>query len=194
MDYAGLTRMVDGKTPHLGGNIREGNPFTFAPSAWDYVVKRFGIRSVMDLGCGLGHASQYFHGLGLQVIAVDGLKENVRRCIHPAILADLTQGPVYCNVDLVHCQEVVEHIEEQYLENVLGSLACGRIVLMTSAVPGQGGHHHVNEQPVTYWIDHLKRHHCEVLTEDTRRVRQLAQADGAPYLAQTGLVLANRSR
>ena len=30
---------------------------------------------------------------------------------------DLTKGPVVARVDLVHCQEVVEHIEERYLDN-----------------------------------------------------------------------------
>lgn len=194
MDYSGLTEMLDRESPHLGGNIREGNPFTYAPSAWDYVVKRFAVRSVLDLGSGLGHASHYFHRLGLQVIAVDGLQANVRRSIYPSVMIDLSRTSVFCSVDLVHCQEVVEHVDERHLDNVLGSLTCGRIILMTNAVPGQGGRHHVNEQPVVYWVEHLKRYDCAVLPEDTRRVRALAQADGAPYLAQTGLVLANRSR
>jgi hypothetical protein len=94
---------------------------------------------------------------------------------------------------LVHCQEVVEHVEEKYLENVLASLACGKLILITAATPGQGGHHHVNEQPLEYWVDNLKRHDCEILPEDTRRVRRLAQADGALHLARTGLLFANRS-
>lgn len=148
MDYSGLTEMLDRESPHLGGNIREGNPFTYAPSAWDYVVKRFAVRSVLDLGSGLGHASHYFHRLGLQVIAVDGLQANVRRSIYPSVMIDLSRTSVFCSVDLVHCQEVVEHVDERHLDNVLGSLTCGRIILMTNAVPGQGGRHHVNEQPV----------------------------------------------
>lgn len=194
MDYAGLTEMLDKDNPHLGGNIREGNPFTYAPSVWEYMVKRFAVRSVLDLGCGLGHAAHYFDQMGLQVIAVDGLRNNIRDAIYPAVLVDLSRTSVCCRVDLVHCQEVVEHVAEEHLENVLSSLACGRVILMTSATPGQGGHHHVNEKPLQYWIDHLRRHRCEVLPEDTRRVRRLAQADNAQYIAQTGLVLVNRSR
>jgi len=65
---------------------------------------------------------------------------------------------------------------------------------MTHALPGQGGHHHVNEQPAQYWIDHLKRINCHVLIEDTNRVRKLAALDNAGYLARTGLVLFNRDR
>ena len=194
MDYSGLTEILDDDHPHLGGNMREGSPFTYAPAVWDYVVRRFAVRSVLDLGSGLGHASLYFHRAGLQVIAVDGLRSNVEASLYPTLMVDLSRSGVACRVDLVHCQEVVEHVDERHLENVLAALACGAIILMTAAVPGQGGHHHVNEQPVQYWVEHLKRYRCEVLPEDTRRVRRLAQAEGALHLAQTGLVLANRSR
>ena len=195
MNYEGLRWFKD--NPHLGGNSVEGDPYAFAPSVWDYVIKRFAIRSVLDLGAGMAFSSDYFHRAGLQVIAVDGLKENCERSIYPSIQLDLTTSSVFCQVDLVHCQEVVEHIDEAYLENVLRSLACGKYIVMTNALPGPdygGGHHHVNLQPTEYWIEHLKRYSCEVLAEDTARIRQLAQNDGAMYLARTGLVLANRSR
>ena len=94
----------------------------------------------------------------------------------------------------MHCQEVVEHIEEAFLENLLQSLACGKFILMTHALPGQGGYHHVNEKPTEYWVEHLRRYNCHVLAEDTARVRKLAEAENARFLAQTGLVLVNRSR
>lgn len=192
MDYEGLRWSTE--NPHLGGNSVEGDPYSFAPSVWDYLIKRFAIRSVLDLGAGMAFSSDYFHRAGLQVIAVDGLKENCERSIYPSVQLDLTTSSVFCKVDLVHCQELVEHIDKVYLHNVLRSLACGKYIVMTNALPGQGGHHHVNEQPTEYWIEHLKRYSCEVLAEDTARVRQLAQNDGAIYLARTGLVLANRSR
>jgi hypothetical protein len=148
----------------------------------------------MDVGAGMGFAADYFHKAGLKVLAVDGMLENCTHAIYPTLQADLTQSKVLAKVDLVHCQEVVEHIEEAHLDNLLSTLTCGRIIVMTNALPGQGGHHHVNEQPTEYWIEHLRRYHCEVLVEDTQRIRRLAQQDGAHYLAQTGLVLANKMR
>ncbi len=192
--YDGLSCMISQEAPHLGGNIAEGDPFTFAPRVWDYLIKRFAVRSVLDLGSGMGFAADYFFRAGLQVVAVDGLHENCAHSVYPAIQMDLSKGPVYCKVDLVHCHEVVEHVDARYLENLLQSLACGKIIVMTHAEPGQGGHHHVNEQPLEYWIHHLQRHHCEVLLEDTQRVRRLAEEDGALYLAKSGLVLANQQR
>lgn len=179
---------------HLGGNIRFGDPDTFAPKAWDYLIERLGVSSVMDLGSGLGHASRYFHRRGVQVVAVDGLIENVRDAIYPTILHDLTTGPVTTRVDLVHCQEVVEHIEERYLDHLLDSLLCGKYILMTNALPGQGGHHHVNLQPTEYWIGHLERRGCHVLVDDSNRIRGFAEQDGAKYLHATGVLYANGAR
>lgn len=194
MSYAGLVSAGDENATHLGGNIVEGDPFTFSPTVWNYLINRFALKSVLDLGAGRGYSSAFFHQAGLQVLAVDGMRENCEKSLYPTAQFDLTQSSIYCKVDLVHCQEVVEHIEEQYIENLLSSLANGKFILMTNALPGQGGHHHVNEQPTEYWIQHLKRYGCEVLLEDSNRIRQMAAKDGAIYLAKTGLVLANRNR
>ena len=193
-NYAGLTGAVDANASHLGGNIIEGDPYTHAPSVWDYLIKRFALESVLDLGAGRAYSSSYFHRAGVKVIAVDGMRENCASSLFPSVQIDLTQTSVYCKVDLVHCQEVVEHIEERYIESLLASLTCGKFIVMTNALPGQGGHHHVNEQPTEYWVHHLKRHNCELLLEDSSRIRQLAHLDGAKYLAETGIVLVNRNR
>jgi SAM-dependent methyltransferase len=190
----GWVEVVSPDAPHLGGNILFGDPRTFSPNVWNYMIDRFGIESVLDVGSGLGYASRYFFRKGLQVIAVEGLAENVRGAIFPTVLHDLTKGPIETRVDLVHCQEVVEHIEEQFLENLLRSLMCGKYILMTNALPGQGGHHHVNEQPTEYWIDHLSRRGCHVLVPDTNRIRDIARAEGAPYFAATGVLFANGNR
>lgn len=180
--------------PHLGGNVVDGDPFAYAPAVWDYLIKRFCVSSVLDLGSGLGHASDWFHKAGMKVIAVDGMESNVQRAIFPTVQLDLTKAAVSCRVDLTHCQELVEHVEEAFVDNVVRSLACGKIIVMTHAFPGQGGHHHVNEKPMQYWLDHLARFNCHALVEDTNRVRKLAAAEGATYLAKSGLVLTNRGR
>lgn len=194
MTYEGLRNATDSENPHLGGNILGGDPLTFAPRAWNYLIDRFAIESVLDLGSGCGNAAAYFHRKALKVIAVDGLMENVESAVFPTLRHDLCIGPVCTRVDLVHCQEVVEHVEERFVENVLESLTNGKFIVMTHAVPGQGGWHHVNCQPEAYWIQHLERYGCSLLREDTNRIRALALEDGARYLSETGLVFSNNAR
>jgi hypothetical protein len=101
MSYLGLEHTHSPDLPHLGGSVKHGDPFTYCPTVWDYVINRFGVESVLDLGSGSGNASHYFHAKGLKVIAVDGYAPSVDQSIYPAIRHDLTSGPVHTKVDLV---------------------------------------------------------------------------------------------
>lgn len=150
--------VVSKEHPHLGGNIPGGDSFTFCPGLWDWMVPVFGIKSVLDVGCGEGNALLHFHHLGIQVVGLEGLAENASKGFNPIIVADLTKGPIIlANIDLVWCCEVVEHVDAKYLDHLLATLSVGRILAMTAAEPGQPGHHHVNCQPKEYWIQHLSR-------------------------------------
>lgn len=194
MAYEGLTVVSEARAPHLGGSIQEGDPFSFCAAAWDYVITRFGIESILDLGSGCGNAAHYFYRRGLKVVAIEGLTHSVESSLYPAVRHDLTQGPVFTRVDLVHCQEVAEHIDERHVEHLFDTFLCGRIILMTHATPGQPGHHHVNTQPEEYWVNKMRQKGCVLLEEDTRRVRGLAGQEGAAYLHRTGLVFSNKNR
>jgi len=194
MTYIGLQPQKSITDPHLGGNMAEGDPFSFSPNVWNYVIDRFAIKSVLDLGSGLGHSSEYFFNKGMKVVSVDGMKENILNALYPTVEFDFSKTFINCNVDLVHCQEVVEHIHEQFVENILKSLTAGKIILLTNALPGQGGYHHVNEQETAYWTRHLEQYNCHVLPEDTERIRSIAKEEGARYLAATGTLYANRNK
>lgn len=194
MSYEGLKGIHSEEHPHLGGNVNLGDPFTYSPKAWDYVISRFCIRSVLDLGCGVGNAAHYFHTKGLIVSAVDGLPENTRSEVFPVLRLDLTETHAQTRVDLVHCQEVVEHVEERYVENIVKSFQSGKYVFMTHALPNQGGYHHVNEKPKEYWVNLMTGYGFSLLEEDTNRVKQLAAQDGARYLSESGLVFHNTAR
>ena len=189
--YRGLSYMLDPNLPHLGGSIAGGDPYTYCPATWRYVLDRFCIRSVLDLGSGCGNASWWFHKHGCQVLAVDGLVDSAGSAAYPTLAHDNTRGPVCTRVDLVYCHEVVEHIEEQYLDHLLRSLMCGRYILMTHAIPGQPGYHHVNCQHPEYWLEHLGKRNCTLLLADTQRIRALAEKENSPYIASTGLMLVN---
>lgn len=71
MTYAGLHNVQSEVNSHLGGNVSVGDPFTYSPSVWNYLLSRFCIKSVLDLGSGIGNASRYFCSKGVDVIAID---------------------------------------------------------------------------------------------------------------------------
>jgi hypothetical protein len=183
--------VIDDAKQHLGGNFAEGDPATFSAAAWEYIIKRFNIKSMLDVGSGRGYAGKWFLDQGISVTAIEGLSDNVVNSIIPTIEHDLTAASFVKNVDFVNCIEVVEHIEEKYLDNLLDTLCCGKYVLITHAVPGQPGWHHVNCQPSEYWISHFKRKNFSLMTEESVKIREFALSDGGLHIARNGMIFKN---
>jgi len=177
---------------HLGGNCIEGDPYTYAPGVWTYLIDRFCIKSMLDVGSGGGHCAEYFFRKNVRAIAMDGLSENILNSVYPVIQWDINFGPFKTKVDLVHCQEVVEHISPEYVQHLIDTLKCGHYICMTHAVPGQGGHHHVNCQTTEYWVELMKQNNCYLLDEDTKRIKKIAIKEQSGYLGSTGLLFCNR--
>ena len=48
---------------HLGGNTIGGNAQTFYPELWFWMIQTLGIKTVLDVGCGEGHALREFKRL-----------------------------------------------------------------------------------------------------------------------------------
>jgi hypothetical protein len=180
--------VTDQARPDLGGNMRHGDIHTWAPRLWRYMVDRFGVSSVLDVGCGEGHAVKFFHRLGVFAHGIEGLPDNVRRGVVPIALHDLLSGPYVMPVDLVWSCEVAEHIAPGKVDFYLDTLANGRVVAMTHAVPGQSGHHHVNCQPQSYWVERMGARGY-VLSEDIDELRKISERDEVwNHFARTGLV------
>lgn len=178
----------DQKRPDLGGNLRFGDNATFTPVLWRYLVERFGLTSMLDVGCGEGHAVKYFQRLGVIAHGIDGLRKNVDRAVTPIALHDLLQAPYYMPVDLVWSSEVAEHISPDKVDFYLDTLANGKIIAMTHALPGQEGHNHVNCQPKEYWMEQLGRRGFS-LAPFNQTYRNIAKGDlPSNYFIQSGLV------
>jgi hypothetical protein len=145
---------VDPERPHLGGYVVGGDAATFFPGLWDWLVDTWQVRSVIDVGCGEGHALKFFRDRGCCVIGIDGIEQDDR----DVVTHDYATGPwsIYdedgattrpdglTEFDLAWSCEFVEHVEERYVPNFLATFACARYVLMTHGEPGQPGWHHVN--------------------------------------------------
>jgi SAM-dependent methyltransferase len=114
------------------------------------------IDSVVDFGCGQGAWLSVWRKTATIVMGVDGPYVDQRhlmidaRTFHAADLSqriDLGQ-----RFDLVQSLEVAEHLPRQKASDFIGMLTDhGPLVMFSAAVPGQGGEHHINEQPLEYW-------------------------------------------
>jgi hypothetical protein len=94
--------------------------------------------------------------------------------------------------DLVVCSEVAEHLSPNAAGILIDSLvAHGDYVLFSAAIPYQGGHHHVNEQFLSYWIEHFARHDYVVL--DLFRARLWDDSSMLWWLRQNLVLFVRRS-
>ncbi len=171
---------------HLGGYVEGGDPATWFPDLWTWLILQ-GVTSMLDVGCGEGHALNYFRSHGCTVIGVEGIEQP-----DPDIVQhDFTDGPWRpdANVDLVWCCEFVEHVEERYLPNFLRAFTAAPLVLMTHGEPGQGGYHHVNCRTADYWIGALAAIDYEIDVMLTQTTRALARFNPSPWnhYARSGL-------
>lgn len=178
---------------HLGGYVPGGDAATWFPELWAFVVKDLGVKSMLDLGCGEGHAVRYFQdSLGVEAIGVEGTPqqaEDIRIHQHDY---DGPEGVLWKPppVDLIWSCEVVEHIEERWVSNIIPTLRMSAVVMMTHAFPGQPGYHHVNCREPEYWKGFMTAAGFLFDQEYTDLTRSVARLNQSPYnhYARAGMV------
>jgi glycosyltransferase involved in cell wall biosynthesis len=112
-------------------------------------------RSVVDVGCGTGGLIAALAARGVSVLGIEGSRHAIARSEvgDRIVRANLERGvPQLGEYDLCICIEVAEHLPPRRAASLVSGLAgLSDRVVFTAATPGQGGTHHVNEQPATYW-------------------------------------------
>jgi SAM-dependent methyltransferase len=158
-------------TPEVYAEIREGaqrSAGVIVPWLLEFVPSK----TVIDVGCGEGWFAREFASHGCAVWAIDETVTDIgyagtalnfervdlltcdtlRRAYRPT---DDGYQPI--TFDLAVCLEVAEHLPEDRAEWLIDQLcSVSRVVVFSAAVPGQGGHGHLNEQWPSYWLPHFE--------------------------------------
>src|ERR1700722_1822233 len=119
--------------------------------------------SVLDVGCAMGTWLDEWGKVGVSdVLGIDGDYIDRTGLLIPAEKfkpLDLEKPfSLERTFDLVQALEVAAHLDEANADTFVESLVRhGETVLFSSAVPGQGGDHHVNEQWPSYWAEKFAR-------------------------------------
>lgn len=126
----------------------------------DIIITSETPESWLDVGCGMGAALNYViksgisaEGIELSSMAVE--QSGLSELIHQLDLKEPID--LKKQFDVVWCYEVAEHLESEYADIFLDNLCRhGSFVVLSAALPGQGGDGHVNEQPPNYWIKKMR--------------------------------------
>lgn len=170
---------------HLGGYIlNQAAAGTWCPEIWDWAIKELGVESMLDVGCGLGYSMEYFAKAGVELFGVDGSPSAIKNNVMPAKHLhqhDFSEGPWQPErkFDLLWSSEFLEHVDQEFEPNFFATFsAATKYLMVTFAVPGQGGHHHVNEQPKDYWLERFASQGFHYEEELTLQARSLLPQEG----------------
>ena len=95
--------VIDNTKPHLGGNIHGGDPNCWTPQLWDWLIERFDVKTMLDVGCGEGHTIKYFISKKCIGLGIEGLQENIDNAVlDEIVLHDITKASFEIGVDLVN--------------------------------------------------------------------------------------------
>lgn len=142
---------------HIGGAFEQGDPLTTMVDVWGYLLVKYQVKSVIDVGCGFGHTLKWFAEYGCQITGIEGWHEAVERSQVPGMVIehDFTKGvpSISHSVNLAWSAEFLEHVDEECLPNVMPVFKMAKYSCITHGEPGQPGYHHVNCRPSEYWRD-----------------------------------------
>lgn len=121
------------------------------------------IISVVDFGCGVGGWLDQFQKVSpsINVLGLDfgnpdesQLQVPLKNYRKEDLAKKIDLGKKF---DLCISLEVAEHIYSESADDFIDNLCRhSDIVLFSAAIPGQGGTDHVNEQPLSYWVEKFK--------------------------------------
>ena len=132
----------EGDKVHLGG-FTAYDGMGVSPAVWKYIIQEMGIKSLMDVGCGKGVSTLWFHLHGVKVLCVEGSHDAVSHTLLPdpasqVVEHDFSRGPYWPEdtYDAVWCVEFLEHVGRNYQYNYIQAFRKGAIMFVSHSLWG----------------------------------------------------------
>lgn len=143
------------------GYARERNTIQFE---WLVGRELTGVRTALDMGCGVGHVVRALRARGVRAIGVDAsraLEEREWAGDAGFVLADLIEVRLDETFDLVVCHDVLEHLPQAAADLALENVARharGWVSLTIADHPDVwlGTELHVNRKPFAWWRERVE--------------------------------------
>lgn len=186
-----------GDRKHLGG-FTEIDLFGISPAIWKNMISYFGIKSLLDVGCGRGISTSWFALHGVDALCVEGSHDAVTKTMLPdpqrqIVEHDFSRGPWWPphTVDAVWSVEFLEHVGRNFHHNYLPAFRKAALLFVTHSQ--WGGFHHVEVHNERWWLSKFEAYgfrYSADLTSMVRRIglkeqmKKIPSMTGEPYNAQ----------
>lgn len=170
-----------GDKAHLGGftNI---DIHGLSPATWKHMVQFFGVKSVLDVGCGRGISTSWFVLHGLETLCVEGSHDAYEQSMLPdpatqMVEHDFSRSPWWPpkTVDAVWCVEFLEHVGRNFHKNYFPAFRKAALIFVSHSQ--WGGWHHVEVHSESWWIHKFEMYGFKYSKEWTEQIRKLAIAE-----------------
>lgn len=160
--------------------------------------KSLGFSSFLDIGCGPGGMVELAESMEFKVLGIDGDYTLNRYNNDRFIIHDFTKGSIQLDetFDVGWSVEFVEHVEEKYIPNYITAMQKCKNLVMTHALEGQSGYHHVNCQNPPYWINKMSEYGFKLDEDKTkilRSVSTMGKKKKHKFLEKTGMYFLNEN-
>lgn len=166
-----------------------------SPNVWKNMIKEYGVRSLLDVGCGRGISSSWFLYHGARIKCAEGSHDAVERTLLPDPATQVTEhdfsrGPWWPKetYDAVWAVEFLEHVGVNYHFNYITAFRKAALIFVTSS--RWGGWHHVEVHMDDWWIKKYESYGFHYSPELSQQVKNWAQSennigpDGKKFRAQ----------
>jgi SAM-dependent methyltransferase len=149
--------------------------------------------SVIDFGCAIGAHLELFYEENIEIKGVEGNSDAFKYAVVPVehlVEHDLREPyDPERSYDIAFCFEVAEHLPEEYADVLVDTLTkSSDTIVMTAAPPGQGGTHHVNEQPPEYWCDKFESRGFEYDSQDVETLVNRIEVEESIWIQENLMV------
>ncbi|MEZ0537117.1 glycosyltransferase [Caldicellulosiruptoraceae bacterium PP1] len=146
-------------------NYFNGNPYDrnfetimkFFGDIADYIIKTFNPKRTLDVGCAKGLLVECLRDRGVEAYGFDISEyaiSQVREDLKPFVWVQSAHEPIKEKYDLITCIEVLEHIPNEYVDQVIKNITnCTNIIIISSTSSAFDDPTHINIKTNIEWIN-----------------------------------------
>jgi hypothetical protein len=131
-----------GDKKHLGG-FTAYDPHGVSPAVWKHMVSHYGVKSLIDVGCGKGISTLWFALHGVEVLCIEGSHDAVQNTLLPdpakqVVEHDFSRGPYWPGktYDAVWSVEFLEHVGRNFQHNYITAFRKAALIFVTYSTWG----------------------------------------------------------